>query len=37
MYRSFEPQAETEFVKQTTTSWFTIGIRTDVFNWYFDY
>jgi hypothetical protein len=37
MNRSFEPQAETEFVKQTTTSWFTIGIRTDVFNSYFDY
>lgn len=37
MYRSFEPQVETAFVKQNNTSWFTIGIRTDVFNWYFDY
>lgn len=37
MYRSFDPKTETDFVKQTTTSWFTVGIRTDIFNFYFDY
>ena len=37
MYRSFDPKTETDLVKQSTTSWFTIGIRTDIFNFYFDY
>lgn len=37
MYRSFKPQTETEMVKQTNMSWFTVGIRSDIFNWYFDY
>ena len=37
MYRSFDPETETAAVKQSNTSWFTVGIRTDIFNWYFDY
>ena len=28
---------ETALVKQSNTSWFTVGIRTDIFNFYFDY
>ena len=37
MYRRFDPKTETDLVKQSTTSWFTVGIRSDIFNWYFDY
>lgn len=37
MYRSFNPTTETALVKQSNTSWFTVGIRTDIFNFYFDY
>lgn len=37
MYRSFNPKTETEFVKRSDMSWFNVGIRSDVFNWYFDY
>lgn len=37
MYRSFDPKTETATIKNTTTSWFTVGIRSDIFNWYFDY
>lgn len=37
MYRDFSPETETALVKNTSTSWFTIGIRSDIFNWYFDY
>jgi hypothetical protein len=35
--RNFDPTNESiKFPKQDTT-WFTIGLRTDVFNWYFDF
>lgn len=37
MYRSFKPEVQTDVIKSTTTNWFTIGIRSDLFNWYFDY
>lgn len=37
MYRSFDPKTETATIKNTTTSWFTVGIRSDIFNFYFDY
>ena len=37
MYRDFSPETETALVKNTSTSWFTIGIRSDIFNMYFDY
>lgn len=39
IYRNFNPTTEfigTTIVKDTTT-WFSVGIRSDVFNWYFDY
>lgn len=37
MYRSFDPTTETLTMKNSTTSWFTVGIRSDIFNFYFDY
>lgn len=37
MYRSFDPQAETPSAIKNSTTWISIGIRSDLFNWYFDY
>ena len=37
MYRSFNPETETDLVKKNNMSWFSIGVRSDIFNWYFDY
>ncbi len=36
-YRDFNPQAETETTFKDNTVWFSIGLRTDLFNWYFDF
>lgn len=37
IYRNFDPTKSTLSTFKESTSWFTIGLRTDVFNWYFDY
>lgn len=37
IYRNFDPMANTVAYSKDTTSWFSIGLRSDVFNWYFDY
>lgn len=37
IYRNFSPTTETATVLRENTTWFSIGIRTDVFNFYFDY
>lgn len=37
IYRNFNPTVETDTVKKETTTWFSIGLRCDIFNWYFDY
>jgi len=37
IYRDFKPTVETDLVKKETTTWFSIGLRCDIFNWYFDY
>lgn len=37
IYRSFDPTVTTTAVQNQSTSWLSIGFRTDVFNWYFDY
>lgn len=36
-YRNFNPEAETATVLNSNTVWFNIGLRTDLFNWYFDF
>lgn len=37
IYRSFDPTAETANTFKENTTWFSIGLRCDIFNWYFDY
>jgi hypothetical protein len=37
LYRNFDPTANTATVFKEQTTWFTVGFRSDVFNWYFDY
>lgn len=37
IYRSFSPEVDTPTVFKQDTTWFTIGLRADIFNWYFDY
>lgn len=35
-FRDFNPEAQTVNTISSNTVWFNIGIRTDLFNWYFD-
>ena len=36
-YRNFSPATETATFKADSNVWFTIGLRADLFNWYFDF
>ncbi|WP_418510665.1 gliding motility protein RemB [Corallibacter sp.] len=35
-FRDFNPEAQTVSTFKSNTVWFNFGIRTDLFNWYFD-
>ena len=37
IYRSFNPLQDTPVYIKENTTWFSLGLRCDVFNWYFDY
>ncbi|MFC4817946.1 gliding motility protein RemB [Flavobacterium sp. GCM10023249] len=37
LYRSLSPEVDTASVFKENTTWFSVGLRADVFNWYFDY
>lgn len=37
IYRDFNPEVNTETVFKNQTSWVNFGIRTDLFNWYYDF
>lgn len=37
LFRNFDPTAETAATINSNTTWFSIGLRSDLFNWYFDY
>jgi hypothetical protein len=37
IYRDFNPTTETDTAFKETTTWFSVGLRCDIFNWYFDY
>ena len=37
IYRDFKPQVNTSSIFKETTSWVSVGVRADLFNWYFDY
>ena len=36
-YRNFNPEAETLTTFENNTLWLTVGFKSDLFNWYFDY
>lgn len=37
IYRNFEPEVKTLHHFRNSTSWINFGLRTDIFNWYYDY
>jgi hypothetical protein len=37
VFRDFNPKTETLTTQKSTTTWFSLGLRTDIFNWYLDY
>lgn len=37
IYRNFSPETETATAVKESTTWFSVGLRCDIFNWYFDY
>jgi hypothetical protein len=37
VFRNFNPILTTDQMKNSTTSWLSLGFRTDLFNWYKDY
>lgn len=37
IYRSFDPSKNTLTTFKQDTTWFSVGVRADLFNWYFDY
>jgi hypothetical protein len=37
IYRNFDPTQQTAASFKESTTWFSIGLRADIFNWYFDY
>ncbi|MBJ7882217.1 energy transducer TonB [Gelidibacter salicanalis] len=36
-FRNFNPEANTATTFSNSTVWFNLGLKTDLFNWYFDY
>ncbi len=37
IFRDFKPMLNTESVFENQTTWINFGIRTDLFNWYYDF
>ncbi|CAM4210731.1 gliding motility protein RemB [Gillisia hiemivivida] len=37
IYRNFNPQVNTDLIFKENTVWFNVGLRTDIFNWYYEY
>ncbi|GEP49610.1 hypothetical protein FNO01nite_02820 [Flavobacterium noncentrifugens] len=37
IYRNFDPTQNTLTTFKESTTWFSFGVRSDIFNWYFDY
>ncbi|RSK39792.1 gliding motility protein RemB [Mangrovimonas spongiae] len=35
-FRNFNPDAQTSITFESNTVWFNLGLRTSLFNWYFD-
>lgn len=36
-FRSFSPKITTDNFKASNTIWFSVGLKADLFNWYFDF
>jgi hypothetical protein len=36
-YRRFSPESPTATFQKETNTWFTLGLRADLFNWYLDF
>ena len=36
-FRNYNPEAATSAAFDSNTAWFTVGVRTDLFNWYNDF
>ena len=37
IYRNFKPDVNTTAQFENSTAWVNFGLRTDIFNWYYDY
>ncbi|MFD1094217.1 gliding motility protein RemB [Salegentibacter chungangensis] len=37
IYRNFSPKVKTPDRFENSTTWINFGLKTDIFNWYFDY
>lgn len=37
IYRNFDPSTDTITDFKESTTWFSVGLRCDIFNWYLDY
>ncbi|MGH2665888.1 gliding motility protein RemB [Flavobacterium sp.] len=37
IYRNFSPKMDTAIVFKENTTWFSVGLRADLFNWYYDF
>ena len=37
IYRNFNPTVSTALATKENTTWFSVGLRADIFNWYLDY
>jgi hypothetical protein len=37
IYRNFNPEVATQTVFKNQTTWVNFGLRTDLFNWYYDF
>lgn len=37
IFRNFDPLENTAATFKQTTTWFSLGVRSDIFNWYYDY
>ncbi len=35
--RNFDPATQSTNFREENTTWFTVGLKTDLFNWYFDF
>ncbi|RXP64577.1 gliding motility protein RemB [Lutibacter sp. HS1-25] len=36
-FRSFKPTTDTAILKTANNTWISVGLKTDLFNWYFDF